>query len=312
MLYIVLNNDSLQLNFFLSKILNKSISLKSEIIKYNLKDTHFSDIYPNFFTISFLSQKRIFIIKNFDLAPKMIPSLEKINDIENDVILITSSTNTIKKIENTNLINSQNIFSISKTDNTFLTSFLQNYANQNNFKINLKAITFILKNSINISPSFLINQINEWTKLTKVIDLAFVQNNLKTKNNVFLLIERILLDSPLDFMKTYKIIVNNSFFDWEKLFNFMYLHLSKIRKIQILKKENMDQNQICTLLKINIYHYFNLQKYFFLFNLNKINKIITLICEYNYIIKKNVLLFNREIYINLLLNIILITNQVGE
>ena len=234
----------------------------TDIVKYDMTETSITEVIDDASTVAMFSNKKIIILENsyFLTANKSIDNIEYLENYlehynpDNYVIFLVynEKIDTRKKINK--LLSKHKIIEIKKQDEKDLTSFVQEYIKDNNYKI--EDITYFL-NKVGTSLPNIKNELDKLMmykiedKYIKKIDIDKVCI-LTSEEEIFALTDAIIAKDTLKSLNLLQEFLNKSY-DEIQIIMLLASQFRFFFQVKRLLNKNKSESEIAKTLEVNPY-----------------------------------------------------------
>lgn len=273
-----------------------------EIEEYSLLEKSLESILNNIQTIPFLCDKRILVVNDcYFLTHEKIKQIREINlnllikYLENPaeftyVIFVCPTSKISNRLKITKkMLELTTVLKVSELSYSQLADFIEKYIKNKSAAISQDAIAVIIENLPN-SLYVIVNEIDKLLLLSKEINSDLVKNNISDylQTDIFKLVNYLMKDDVNNFLINYHYLKQRGLEQFA-LMGLIMSNIVLIRNIIILQQQNYQDNDIIKELKVNPYRLTKIKEYISQFSIEKINKILLHLFDFDYKSKKGML-----------------------
>lgn len=277
MVWIIANEDKLNSQNYIEKILRESNLSKDDILNVYYDD----DIITNLSQVSLTSNEKIVIIKNATkfLSKNDSKIIDLINFIDNDYrdFILVSECKVNGEIFDQFKQQKMKIISINNFTNKTKKDFIINELTKHDIHLANEQINYFV-NNVNNSPDVILNEINK-IKTFLADNKNFLDNDLKrlvcnySDENIFLLLENIIKKNFNQTFKIYDDLIGKNNDELLIIASISY-QLNQFYMIKKMLVNNINTNDIIKKLNIQQFVFNNIEKNIKLIKLDELIKIL--------------------------------------
>lgn len=285
--YLIVYDDIYLLNSKIDELVNKEFKDIDRSV-YDLDEKDLDDALLDLDTYSFLSDKKIVIIKNIEnlnddkKTTHLINYLDSPNN-DNLLILTTTKFNGTKKINKT-LKEKTNFIKLESDPNTVIKNLLKDYKLEPGV---INKISIYSNNNIDIIKTEcdkLINYKDDKTITVSDVEKLVVKHLGDSSNIIFDLVKYISSSDKKRALEQYKLLQEYNIDDIS-LIGLIESQLRLLEEVSIYKKEGLYKDEIASKLNIHPYRIQKTMELLSSTNITSINNLIKNLSEIDYKVK---------------------------
>ncbi len=285
--YLIVYDDIYLLNTKIDEITKKDFKDIDKNV-YDLDEKDLDDALLDLDTYSFLSDKKIVIIKNIENLNDDKKTTHLINYLDNSnpdnlLILTTTKFNGTKKINKT-LKEKTNFIKLESNSNTVIKNLLKDYKLEPGV---INKISIYSNNNIDIIKTEcdkLINYKDDKTITVSDVEKLVVKHLGDSSNIIFDLVKYISSSDKKRALEQYKLLQEYNIDDIS-LIGLIESQLRLLEEVSIYKKEGLYKDDIATKLNIHPYRIQKTMELLSSTNITSINNLIKNLSEIDYKVK---------------------------
>ena len=285
--YLIVYDDIYLLNSKIDELVNKEFKDIDRSV-YDLDEKDLDDALLDLDTYSFLSDKKIVIIKNIENLNDDKKTTHLINYLDNSnpdnlLILTTTKFNGTKKINKT-LKEKTNFIKLESDPNTVIKNLLKDYKLEPGV---INKISIYSNNNIDIIKTEcdkLINYKDDKTITVDDVEKLVVKHLGDSSNIIFDLVKYISSSDKKRALEHYKLLQEYNIDDIS-LIGLIESQLRLLEEVSIYKKEGLYKDEIASKLNIHPYRIQKTMELLSSTNITSINNLIKNLSEIDYKVK---------------------------
>lgn len=289
--YLIVYDDIYLLNTKIDEITKKDFKDIDKNV-YDLDEKDLDDALLDLDTYSFLSDKKIVIIKNIENLNDDKKTTHLINYLDNSnpdnlLILTTTKFNGTKKINKT-LKEKTNFIKLESNPNTVIKNLLKDYKLEPGV---INKISIYSNNNIDIIKTEcdkLINYKDDKTITVSDVEKLVVKHLGDSSNIIFDLVKYISSSDKKRALEQYKLLQEYNIDDIS-LIGLIESQLRLLEEVSIYKKEGLYKDDIATKLNIHPYRIQKTMELLSTTNISSINNLIKNLSEIDYKVKSGLI-----------------------
>lgn len=289
--YLIVYDDIYLLNTKIDEITKKDFKDIDRSV-YDLDEKDLDDALLDLDTYSFLSDKKIVIIKNIENLNDDKKTTHLINYLDNSnpdnlLILTTTKLNGTKKINKT-LKEKTNFIKLESDPNTVIKNLLKDYKLEPGV---ISKISIYSNNNIDIIKTEcdkLINYKDDKTITVSDVEKLVVKHLGDSSNIIFDLVKYISSSDKKRALEQYKLLQEYNIDDIS-LIGLIESQLRLLEEVSIYKKEGLYKDDIATKLNIHPYRIQKTMELLSTTNISSINNLIKNLSEIDYKVKSGLI-----------------------